>query len=122
MSHIVTVHTQIRDAEAVSVACRRLSWQQPVCGKHQLFTSQVEGLAVHPPRWRFPIVCELDTGSLRYDNYGGVWGDERDVDRFKQAYAVEKASIEARKLGRSVYEQTLADGTVKLSISAGATA
>jgi hypothetical protein len=31
-------------------------------------------------------------------------------------YAVEKCRIEARKAGRSVTEQTLADGSVKLTI------
>ena len=67
-----------------------------------------------PPAWRFPVVCELATGKLHYDNYQGRWGAEKELDRFKQRYAVEKATIEARRLGRSVLEQSLSDGTVKL--------
>ncbi len=47
-------------------------------------------------------------------------GDAKELDRFKQRYAVEKATIEARRLGRSVLEQQLADGSVKLTISVGA--
>ena len=119
MSHIVTVETQVRDAAAVLEACARLRWRAPQFGNHRLFVTSVDGLAVYAPDWRFPIVCDLPSGRLHYDNYGGVWGDVKELDRFKQRYAVEKATIEARKLGRSVLEQSLPDGTVKLTISAG---
>jgi hypothetical protein len=44
------------------------------------------------------------------------WGDQRQLDRFLQAYAVEKAKIEARKRGHSVTEQALADGSIKLTL------
>jgi hypothetical protein len=35
---------------------------------------------------------------------------------FLQAYAVERAKIEARKKGHTISEQTLADGSIKLTI------
>ena len=41
---------------------------------------------------------------------------EQQLDRFLQAYAVEKARIEARKKGHAVTEQSLADGSIKLTI------
>ncbi len=120
MSHIVSIETQVRDAAAVVAACSHLRWKPPLEGSHRLFSAQVNGLAIFPPNWRYPVVCELPTGRLIYDNYSGVWGDEKELDRFKQRYAVEKATIEARRLGRSVLEQQLADGSVKLTISVGA--
>lgn len=119
MSHIVTVETQVRDAEAVAAACEHLKWRKPLEGEHKLFTRSMHGLAVFPPAWHYPVVCELTTGKLHYDNYQGYWGDEKELDRFKQRYAVEKATIEAHRLGRSVLEQPLEDGTIKLTISAG---
>lgn len=122
MSHIVTVQTQIRDAAAVVAACANLRWKPPLEGSHRLFSAQVNGLAVFAPNWRYPIVCELPTGRLIFDNFEGHWGDPKELDRFKQRYAVEKATIEARRLGRSVLEQQLADGSVKLTISVGAEA
>ncbi len=122
MSHIVTVQTQIRDAAAVVAACARLRWKPPLEGSHRLFSATVQGLAVFAPNWRFPIVCELPTGRLIFDNFEGRWGDPKELDRFKQRYAVEKATIEARRLGRSVLEKQLADGSVKLTISVGAEA
>jgi hypothetical protein len=36
-------------------------------------------------------------GQVQFDNFGGRWGDSKHLDRFLQAYAVEKCHIEARK-------------------------
>ena len=116
MSHIVSIKTEVRDRQAVDAACKRLSWTAPVIGSHRLFTRVVEGVGVQAPRWRFPIVCNLATGELSYDDYEGRWGDPVELDRFKQSYAVEKCRIEARKQGRYVSEQTLADGSVQLTV------
>ena len=53
---------------------------------------------------------------MQYDNFGGHWGAQKELDRFLQAYAVERAKIEARKKGHSVTEQQLHDGSIKLTI------
>ncbi len=116
MSHIVSIKTEVRDRTAVEAACSRLRWPVPMIGSHRLFTRTVEGLGVQAPRWQYPIVCNLTTGELSYDNYEGRWGDPVELDRFKQSYAVEKTKIEARKQGRYVSEQTMADGSVQLVV------
>jgi len=56
---------------------------------------------------------------IQFDNFGGHWGDQAKLDKFLQAYAAEKAKIEARKRGHSVTEQSLADGSIKLTIEVG---
>jgi hypothetical protein len=53
---------------------------------------------------------------------GSFWGDPKHLDRFLQAYACEKAKIEARKRGHAVSEQQLADGSIKLTIQVGGAA
>jgi hypothetical protein len=116
MSHIVTIKTEVRDAVAVRAACHRLSLAEPVQGKTKLFAGNVEGLAVKLPEWSYPVVCELATGQLHYDNFNGRWGDQKHLDRFLQAYAVEKAKLEARNRGHSVTEQSLSDGSIKLTV------
>lgn len=116
MSHIVQIKTQVRDAEAVRAACRRLGLAQPVLGTFPLFSAVASGLSVQLPGWRYPAVCQLDTGQVQYDNYGGHWGNQQELDRFLQAYTVEKAKIEARRKGHSVSEQQLQDGSIKLII------
>jgi hypothetical protein len=119
LSHIVKIQTQVKDAEAVRAACRRLGLEEPAQGKFRVFSTEVTGLAVKLPGWTFPVVCQADSGSLQYDNYGGAWGQPAELDKFLQAYATEKAKIEARKKGYSVSEQQLKDGSIKLSIHVG---
>ena len=120
MSHVVAIATQIRDRAAVQAACSRLHWPPPTQAAHRLFSTTVTGLGVQPPRWRYPIVCDLSSGQLSYDNFEGRWGDQRELDRFKQAYAVEKTKLEARRQGRSVVESTLPDGSVQLVVQLAA--
>jgi len=122
LSHIVQIQTQIRDPVAVEAACRRLGLLPPVHGKARLFTSEASGLLVQLPGWNFPVVCDTATGDLKYDNYGGAWGENRQLERFLQMYAVEKARIEARKQGHTVTEQQLTDGTIKLTVQIGGVA
>ena len=122
MSHTVTIKTEIRDAAAVRAACHRLNLSMPVQGKVELFSGEVEGLAVHLPDWYYPVVADLNTGQVKFDNYGGNWGEQKHLDSFLQAYACEKAKIEARKRGHQCTEQTLADGSIKLTIQVGGAA
>ena len=122
MSHIVRIQTEVRDATAVFAACRRRQLAEPVAGKHLLFSGEVEGLAVRLRDWTYPAVCQIETGEVQYDNFGGRWGEQRELDQFMQAYAVEKAQIEARKRGHTVTEQSLADGSIKLTVQIGGAA
>ena len=73
MSHIVTIKTEVRDAAAVQAACNRLQLPQPVPGRFHLFAGEAEGLGVQLPDWRYPVVCQTDTGQLHYDTFEGRW-------------------------------------------------
>ena len=119
MSHIVTIQTEVRDANAVRAACQRLQLPQPTSGTHKMYSGQITGLAVQLPKWLYPLVCQVDTGELKFDLYNGRWGDPKNLDAFLQAYAVERAKIEARRKGHAVTEQALADGSIKLIVRVG---
>jgi len=116
MSHIVEVRTEVRDIAAVKSACRRRKLAEPTMGTFQLFTTKATGLGVQLPQWRFPIVIDLPNGRVSYDNFEGRWGKPEELNRFLQAYAVEKATLESRKAGHSVHEKLLDDGSVKLTV------
>lgn len=119
MSHIVTIQTQVRDPIAVGAACHRLGIDTPYLGTAPLYERSVSGLIVRLPEWRYPIVVDLPTGSLHYDNFFGEWGAQSQLDRFLQMYATEKAKLECRRRGHCVTEQTLADGSIKLTVQVG---
>ena len=104
--------TEVRDAVAVRAACSRLSLGEPVRGKTKLFSEEVTGLAVKLPEWQYPVVCELHTGQVRFDNFHGRWGKQKELDRLLQAYAVEKAKIEVRRKRHCVREALLPDGSI----------
>ena len=116
MSHIVIVKTEVRDVAAIRAACRRLKLDQPEQGTFELFSGHATGMAVRLPDWQYPAVCDLATGQVHYDNFNGNWGDQKHLDQFLQAYAVETAKIESRRQGHSVTEQALADGSIKVTI------
>lgn len=119
MSHIVNIRTRVKDAAALAEACRRLGLAPPTQGTATLFGAQASGWIVQLPHWNYPVVFDTDAGEARYDNYGGAWGDRRELDRLLQAYAVEKIRVEARKSGHALTEYPLPDGSVRLIVQAG---
>ena len=122
MSHIVEIKTEVRDEAAVQAACLRLQLPRAVRGTFELYGSTERGLAIELPNWKYPVVAHTETGQLRYDNYEGRWGSQEFLDQFLQRYAVERATIEARKRGHSVVEQKLDNGAVKLTVNVGGAA
>lgn len=118
MSHIVEIQVECRDKAAIAAACRRLKLPQPIDGRHSMYSGNVQGLGIQLQGWRYPIVATAD-GKLAYDNYGGAWGEQRHLDTFLQAYAVEKTKIEARRKGYTCTESQRADGSIRLTINTG---
>jgi len=122
LSHIVEIKTEIRDEAAVKAACTRLQIPTPEHKTCRLFSATATGLAVQLQGWNYPVVCNLQTGQLQYDNYQGHWGEQKHLNSFLQAYAVEKARIEARKKGHMVTETALQDGSIKVTVRVGGAA
>ncbi|MGA2496816.1 MAG: DUF1257 domain-containing protein [Tepidisphaeraceae bacterium] len=122
MSHIVNIKTQIKDPHALAAACARLGLSQPTQGKAQLFAGEASGLIVQLPGWTYPAVFDTVTGEARFDTYNGAWGEQKELDKLLQAYAVEKARLVARQAGHAVTEQILADGSIRLTVSVGGVA
>jgi hypothetical protein len=65
------------------------------------------------------IWAKCQSGLLGASYVCCFWGEQKHLDAFLQAYAVEKAKIEARRKGHSVTEQSLADGSIKLIVRVG---
>ena len=122
MSHIVAIKTEIRDEQAVRAACTRLQLAAPEQKTVRLFNATATGLCVQLPGWSYPVVANLQTGQVQYDNYGGHWGRQEELNKFLQGYAVEKAKIEARKKGHMVTETSLQDGSIKVTVRVGGAA
>ena len=122
MSHVVEIKTEIRDEAAVKAACVRLQIPTPEHKTVRLFNATATGLCIQLPNWSYPVVANLQTGQLQYDNYNGHWGEQKYLNSFLQGYAVEKAKIEARKKGHTCSETRLEDGSIKVTIRVGGAA
>ena len=122
MSHIVEIKTEVRDEAAVKAACIRLQLPAPETKTVRLFSATATGICVQLPGWRYPVVADLKTGQLQFDNYNGHWGEQKHLDAFLQGYAVEKAKLEARKMGHSVSETRLQDGSIRVLVRVGGAA
>jgi hypothetical protein len=122
MSHIVEIKTEVRDEAAIKAACTRLQLPTPEHKTVRLFSATATGLCVQLLGWSYPVVANLQTGVLQYDNYNGHWGEQKHLNSFLQAYAVEKAKSEARKKGHSVSETRLQDGSIRVTVRVGGAA
>ena len=122
MSHIVEIKTEIRDEQAIRAACVRLQLAAPEHKTVRLFNATATGLCVQLPGWNYPVVCETQSNAVKYDNYQGHWGRQEELNKFLQAYAVEKARIEARKKGHRVSEAKLEDGSIRVIVHVGGAA
>ena len=122
MSHVLEIKTEVRDEAAVQAACRRLHLPRAIRGTFELYSSKAEGLAIELPKWKYPVVANTGTGQIRFDNYEGRWGSQEHLDQLLQAYAVEKATIEARRKGHSVLEKHMPNGAIRLTVNVGGAA
>jgi hypothetical protein len=93
-----------------------LGLAEPVQGAARLYSGEATGLLVQLPGWRYPAVIDTLTGTIKYDNFEGRWGEQTHLDRLLQMYAVEKAILEARKKGLFVSEQLMQDGSILVQI------
>ena len=119
ISHIVKVETQVRDVNALRQACSYLQLEPPILGTYELYNSTEIGWGVQLRDWKYPVVFKVEASEAAFDNYEGRWGNPQRLEELIQRYAVEKTKIEARRQGHSVTEQSLADGSVKLTVSVG---
>jgi hypothetical protein len=122
MSHVVTITCEIRDNIALELACSRIGAALPQMRSTRLFGVEATGYCVQLLGWRYPIVCNVQSGQLQYDNFKGRWGDEEQLHQLLQAYAAEKVKLEARRQGQTITETTLPDGSLKLTIQLGGAA
>ena len=116
MSHLVKVPAQVTQFEGVRRACSRLGLKEPTMGKAGIYSVERDGVIVKLEGWLYPIVCDLQSGEVHYDNFDGNWGQPEKLDQFLQSYAVETAKMTAEQQGYQVTEELLADGSIGLNV------
>lgn len=120
MSHKTTVSTEFKDRQTLAESCRALGIPCEVAAEGQevearLYQTTARGVAsLSLPGWRYPVVVKAD-GKAEFDNYNGTWGDTRELDKVKQAYAATVAESKVKSSGlRIVSRTTLDNGTIQI--------
>jgi hypothetical protein len=106
MSHTTKIKMEIKDKQALvnAVKFMREKLNLPVnvieTNQVKLFQGRVKvnnGIAVELPDWKYPVLFDLDTGEVYYDNYDGYWGDEKWLNLLKQIYTAQKTIKAVKK-------------------------
>jgi hypothetical protein len=126
MSHIQTIEVEITDLQALKSACKRLNleWKQDQktfkwWGKEDSKCDH----AISVPGATYEIGVLKNVGmkgfTLQVDYYDGKVTEKIGQlgGLFKQAYALEKAKLEAIKKGYSVREHRINDKQIELRIT-----
>lgn len=125
MSHFTTIHTEIKDLEALREACRELALpiedQAEARGYAQ---AKLKGDHVIRLKGPYDIAVNRE-GNHNYTLTTDWWQGhvEKEVGanfgRLVQLYAVHKASREARKRGHRVTRRRETNGAIRLVIQGG---
>ena len=130
MSHTIRVKKiQMNDMEALQLAVEsspKIHFVSPTgqevtgiddaTGKHRLYGGNPTGIGIKLPGWKFPVVIDSTTGNISYDNYGGSWGKQDEIDGLAQKYVVEKTRLQAMAMNiQMASEETLDDGSIEMT-------
>jgi len=117
MSHTVKIESQIKDLDALEMACREVGAQFTRCTSVKLFASTPEKAvaSVKLKGWNFPVAVKED-GTLAFDNYGGSWGRIERLNELKQQYG---AAVVRRTMGAGwrIAQQSQPDGSLRMVLT-----
>jgi len=106
MSHSQTVKVTVTNKEALEATAREMNAQSfsTEVNDVKLFDGTYRGMFIHLQNWRYPVV--IDGGELRYDSYNGSWGNEKDLQTFRQGYAANVVRIAGINDGKTFISDT----------------
>jgi len=117
MSHIVKAKVQMEHKQCLIRAAEHLGLQNLGEGRHKLYGRQhAEGIAFKLPDWNHPVVINTETGEVSYDNYGGSWGKQVELDKLVQRYSIERTKEEAEIAGGYTFEETVNPETGEVTV------
>ncbi len=106
MSHTQTVKVAISNKEAFKEAAKEVNAKSFSTEERdvRLYDSVQRGMFVHFTNWQYPVV--VTNGELRYDNFEGRWGNESDLNAFRQSYATNVIRIAGVSDGKPLVSDT----------------
>lgn len=101
MSDDVHIAVKITNLEAFRQTCESLAFVKSFSLTEKTITlfegNAHHGIHVHFKDWNYPVV--FSKGNAVYDNYKGVWGDQKKLDTFLREYTANAAIMAAKAEG-----------------------
>lgn len=116
MSHCTTIDVKCKDVTIIKKVCKKLNLpftENKIT--HFYDGKNAIGTEVKLPNWEYPININ-STGEIVFDNYNGNWGSIKELNLFKQHYAVEKTKMIAIKNGYTFQEKQVGND-IKLFVN-----
>lgn len=114
MSQILRIKAKMKDLAVVKKVAKAKGLKITKKGEQGFYSGTISGVGIHLPNWRYPLVVG-ENGEVSYDNYGGRWGNVKELNSFVRDYTAEKIKTEARKKGYSC-TQKKNNNEIKLTI------
>lgn len=102
MSETIGVEVQYKDIDLLRKVVESLGGKWIGQGEHRLYSSSETGIGFQLPKWTYP--CILQNGTLKYDNYHGIWGDASVLSQVNTEYTLQMAEQTAQQNG-FIYER-----------------
>jgi len=122
MSHIVKSKIEVSNKPCLLAAVEALGLENLGEGTHTLYGGQkAKGIAVKLPDWSYPAVINVENGEVKYDNYGGSWGKQIELDKLMQEYTLKVGEEQAEQAGMLASRNLLDNGDIELECTLLAT-
>lgn len=115
MSHTTEVQTEIKDVAALEQACSIIGAGFLGHGTFSLYGSNETGIGVQLPGWSYPIVIDIEKGTIKQDNYNGRWGSYSELNKLTQRYAAEKIKSSLKRQQKRFTETVTTDGNIEIT-------
>ena len=118
MSHVTKLKLKISNFTCLQDALKRITGAA-FLGKTTVdyFNKRQHGIAFQLPSFVYPIVVNPETYELYADMYGGKWGDQKELDKLMQHYAVECTKSFAENNDYYYEEQTNENGEIRCTLT-----
>lgn len=121
MSHIITAELEItkENLPLLEKAVETVGGEWLGKGTSTLYRESVSGYRFTLPDWRYPgvVVFNGNSGSLKYDNYNGLWGKQEHMDSVVQTFVKNVVTAAAKRHGyRETATRMNAEGQMEVTL------
>jgi hypothetical protein len=116
MSHRTEVETEFLDKEMVKKTCEELGIEFVDEKQVRLYEGNFPcDYSIKLKGWNYAVGIQSN-GKALFDNFNGQWGNESELDAFRQRYSENVTLHHAERAGYRVLHREMNNGTLRIEI------